>query len=203
MLWLYWTCFLLLIVVDVAGLLLAAFTLPGLWLMLGGATVYAIATHGHFLSWRTLLVLLALAGSAEVGEFVLGGAGAKRAGATKWGIVGGIVGAILGGIFLSGLIPVPVLGTVAGICLGTFAGASGIELALGQSLSQSVRIGVGAAKGRLTGIVGKLIVGLLMIGISLWAALPIGYHPNGKRALMTSTAKSPALRAPTTAATLP
>jgi uncharacterized protein YqgC (DUF456 family) len=184
-----WAYYLLLLATDVVGLLLAAFTLPGLWLMLAAAAGYAFLTHGQYLSYTTLIVLLVLAAGAEIAEFVFGGAGAKKAGASKWGIVGGLVGAILGGLFLTGVIPIfAPLSTIIGICLGSFAGAFGIELALGRPIMQSVNIGYGAAKGRLLGIANKVAVGVLMFLITLWVALPIHGTP------------PPATAAPATAA---
>src|SRR4051794_2130408 len=169
-----WAYYLLLLATDVVGLLLAAFTLPGLWLMLAAAAGYAFLTHGQFLSYKTLIALLALASIAEIAEFVLGGAGAKKAGASKWGIVGGLIGAILGGLFLTGVIPIfAPLSTIIGICLGSFAGAFCVELALGRPILKSAHIGYGAAKGRLLGIANKVAVGLLMFLITLWVALPI------------------------------
>ena len=169
-----WTAFILLIVVDLGGLVLCAFTLPGTWLMLGAAAVYAWVTRGAYVAWPTLLVLLGLALTAEVLEFVFGGAGAKKAGASKWGIAGGLLGALLGGIFLTGFIPVPILGTVVGICLGSFAGAFTVELALGKPVGRSVRIGFGAFKGRLLGMVAKFSIGLTMFTLSVVSALGVG-----------------------------
>lgn len=166
-----WIYYLLLVAVDLLGLVLAAFTLPGLWLMLGAAAVYALLTRGQFLGWRVLLILLVVAAVSEIGEIYLGGAGAKNAGASKWGIVGGFVGAIVGGIFLT-FVPVPILNHVVGICLGTFLGAFVLELVLGQTLGSSLRIGVGAAQGRLFGIVGKLAAGFAMIVLTAIAAFP-------------------------------
>ena len=169
-----WVYFFLLMLTDLCGLVLAAFTLPGLWLMLGAAAFYAYLSRGAYLGYRTLIALLILAGVAEVAEIFVTGAGAKQAGASKWGILGGFVGAILGGIFLTGVIPyIPLLSTVIGICLGTFLGAFGIEFAMGRPTSQSMRIGFGAAKGRLMGLFGKGTVGIVMLLITLWVGLPI------------------------------
>ena len=150
-----WLYYLLLLAIDLVGLVLVGVTLPGLWLMLGAAALYSLLTHGAFLGWRVLLILLLTAAAAEVGELYFGGAGAKQAGASKWGIVGGFIGAILGGIFLT-FVPIPILNHVIGICLGTFLGAFAVEMLLGKPIDSSLRIGVGAAKGRLFGIVGKL-----------------------------------------------
>ena len=183
-----WVYFTLLVVVDVGGLALAAFTLPGTWLMLAAAAAYAWATKGAYLGWYTLAALLGLTLAAEVLEFVFGGAGAKKAGASKWGILGGLVGAVLGGIFLT-LIPVPILGTVAGICVGSFLGAFAVELLLGRTVGQSLRIGFGAFKGRLLGIVSKFTIALGMFALSVVAALGVGgwHKPAG-------TAKGPTTR---------
>ena len=184
-----WLYFLLLMVTDICGIVLAAFMLPGLWLMVGGAAVYAWLTHGHFLSYYSLIALLLMAVAAELSELYFGGAGAKKAGASAWGMGGGLVGAIVGGITLSGLVPVPILGTIIGICLGTFIGAFTIELILGQPLSQSAAIGLGAAKGRLTGIAGKLTIGGLMMTVTFVAAFP---HHFGKSTRVLTTRPTPA-----------
>ncbi len=167
-----WVYYLLLVVVALGGVILAVFMLPGLWLMLAAAAGYALVTHRAFVGDKTLIVLLLLAGVAEVSDVLLGGAGAKKAGASGWGIVGGIVGAILGGIFLS-FVPIPIVSTVIGICLGSFLGASAMELIMGASAGDSVRIGYGTAKGRFIGIVCKMTLGVLMLLIVMWKALPI------------------------------
>jgi uncharacterized protein YqgC (DUF456 family) len=164
--------FLLLLVTDLVGLMLAAFTLPGLWLMVAGAAVYAWLTDGYLLGWRTLIALLLLALIAEIAEIFFGGAGAKKAGASGWGITGGLVGGIVGGICLTGLIPIFILGTIIGICLGCFLGAFAVELLMGQPLTQSVKIGLGAATGKLTGIAGKVIFGLVMMLITFISGFP-------------------------------
>jgi len=186
---LYWLYFLLLLVTDICGLVLAAFTLPGLWLMLAGAAIYAWLTHGEYLGVHTLITLLILAGSAEIAEIFLSGAGAKKAGASKWGMLGGLAGGIVGGICLSWLIPV--IGTIVGICLGSFAGAFTIEMALGQPLSQSALIGYGAAKGRFSGILSKIAFGLVMLVITFCTAMPFHlFKPAGSSAVPAITVPS-------------
>jgi uncharacterized protein YqgC (DUF456 family) len=172
--WYYWIYWLVLLVIGLGGLLLAAFTLPGTWLILLGALIYGLLTRFHYVGGWTLAALLLLAVVAEIGEFALGGAGAKKAGANKWGIFGGLVGAILGGIFLSGVLPIVFpISTILGICLGSFIGAFAVELLLGQELWRSVKIGFGAAKGRFLGIVGKFTIALTMFLIALVVALPV------------------------------
>jgi uncharacterized protein YqgC (DUF456 family) len=168
--------FLLLLMTDIVGLVLAAFTLPGLWLILAGAAMYAALTKGEYLGLDTLILLLVLTVGAEIAELVLGSAGAKKAGASRWGMLGGLAGGILGGLFLTALIPIPILGTVIGICLGSFVGAFTIEMGLGQPLSQSALIGYGAARGKFSGILSKLLIGLLMFIITFCMALPVHFR---------------------------
>ncbi len=165
--------YLLLLATDVCGLVLAAYTLPGLWLMLAAAAGYAWLTRANYLGGKTLIALLVLTVLAELGEFVLGGAGAKKHGASRWGIVGGLIGAIVGGIFLTALIPIiPPVNAIIGICLGSFLGAFVVEFLLGTPLDQSLRIGIGAAKGRLTGIAGKVSLGVVMFLVTMVSAFP-------------------------------
>lgn len=194
-----WVYYLLLLATDAVGLALTVYTLPGLWVMLGGAAIYAALTHRGYLGTGSLVTLLVLAVGAEIGEFAFGGAGAKKAGGSKWGVVGAIVGAILGGLFLT--IPFPIVGTVVGICLGAGAGAAAVELVLGKPVGQSLRIGFGAAKGRLLGIVGKFVVGLVMFLLTIVMAFPVHLRAQGTVVRPTS---GPATRVgPTTAVTRP
>jgi hypothetical protein len=172
MVWLY---YLILFLFLLAGLAITVMTLPGLWLMLASAAVYAWITHGAFIGWWTLLILLILATTAELIEFLSSGAGAKRAGGGKAGLIGAIVGGILGGIFLS-IIPIPILSTLVGVCLGTFFGAMVGEFAMGREITHSAVIGFGAAKGRLFGTMIKMGFGCVMLLITMGAGFPIhGY----------------------------
>jgi hypothetical protein len=44
---------------------------------------------------------------------------------------------------------------------------------MGRPTGESMRIGYGAAKGRLMALFGKVSVGLVMLVITLWVGLPI------------------------------
>jgi uncharacterized protein YqgC (DUF456 family) len=116
------------------------------------------------------VVIAGLAAFGEVLELVSGIAGARRAGGSKWGAWGALAGGILGAAFGTVLVPVPVLGSVIGMCLGAFAGAASAEWLSGRALGQSLRSGQGAAVGKLFGILGKLAVGLAIWLIAAAAA---------------------------------
>jgi uncharacterized protein YqgC (DUF456 family) len=170
----YWIYYICLVAVLFTGLFAVVLSLPGIWVMILGALAYAWSTGWVYMGWKTLVVLTVIGVIAEIVETAAGGAGAKREGASRRGIFGAIVGGVVGGIFLSFLIPIPVLGTIIGACLGSLVGAMVVELYLGKNLEHSLRIGVGAAKGRFVGILSKLGFGILVLIICLWMALPLG-----------------------------
>ena len=166
----HWVLYLLLFALLSCGLLLTLMTLPGLWLMLAATFFYGWWTHFALIGRYTLLVLLALTLLGEVLETRSAGVGAKRAGATRRGIWGALIGGILGGILLT--IPFPLVGTLIGVCIGTFAGAVIGELSGGARTWQSTAIGLSAAKGRFVGTFMKLGIGAVMIVITLWQGFP-------------------------------
>ncbi|MEO6435844.1 MAG: DUF456 domain-containing protein [Tepidisphaeraceae bacterium] len=167
--------------VNIAGL-------PGLWLMVGAYGLYALVTGwGVFVGWQSMTILLLLALAAEAAEFFAGAAGSAAAGGRKRGMVGAIVGGFLGAIFLS-VIPIPIVAQVVGACLGAFIGAAVMEFT-DKDIAHSFRVGVGAAKGRLWGIVSKLAFGLAMFFVAALAALPYG---RSSTMLMTPPLVAPA-----------
>jgi uncharacterized protein YqgC (DUF456 family) len=170
--WAPWTYYLFLVLFCGIGLILVFVTLPGLWLMTAAAACYAVFTHGKWIGLDTLIVLLCLSILGEILEIFLTGAAAKQAGGGKAAMAGGVIGGLVGGIFLS-LIPIPVLSTMVGICVGSFAGATVFELAIGGEAGHSLKVGWGAAKGRFLGILTKSILGVFMFLGILWKAMPI------------------------------
>ncbi|MGH7214075.1 MAG: DUF456 family protein, partial [Tepidisphaeraceae bacterium] len=145
--------------------------LPGLWLMIAGHVGYGWVTGwGAYVGWPSTIALIVLAGMAEVVEFLAGAAGSRAAGGRKRSMIGAIIGGLVGAVVFS--IPVPVIGTIIGVCLGTFLGAAIAEY-FDRDTAHSVRVGFGAAKGRLWGIVSKLVFGAVMFIITLIWALPI------------------------------
>jgi len=164
-----WLYYLLMLLFCFAGLFLVLLTLPGLWLMLASAALYARLT-GH-LGFRSLLALLALAMVGELLELVVGGVTTRRSGGGGLTIFGAGIGAVLGGIFLT-FIPIPVIGTLIGVCLGSFLGATLVELLRGKRLGRSLRVGMGAGFGRFGGMVVKIMIGIVMLLLILIAGFP-------------------------------
>ena len=138
-----WSCFFIII-----------FGLPGNWLM--ALPSIWLVFLGEYLS---LAVLLAFAIAAEVLETWLGSRLAKQAGASKAGGWGAFLGAFLGGLFLTFLLPIPVLGTLFGVCAGAFLGVVLFEQLWGNSSTDLLNIGKFAALGALLGRMAKVIFG--------------------------------------------
>jgi hypothetical protein len=174
--WLYYVWALLLVVTCGIAWLLSLIALPGNWIMVAAAALFAwllpeSADRG--LLWSTVGVLIVLAILGEIIEFGAGAAGAAKQGASRRGIVLSIVGAMVGSF--TGLAigaPIPILGSfvmaVIGGALGAFAGAYVGEAWKGRSEEERRAAGRGAFSGRLWGTVGKLAVGAIMLAIVAW-----------------------------------
>jgi uncharacterized protein YqgC (DUF456 family) len=108
------------------------------------------------IGWNTLAILLLLTIATYVLDFLGGYFGAKFFGATKWGMFGAIVG-MLGGLFfgIPGLFIGPVIGAVAGEVVG------------GKRMIDAGRAGWGSLLGNVGGMLGKLLLGLIMIAVFL------------------------------------
>jgi uncharacterized protein YqgC (DUF456 family) len=133
--------------------------LPGPLLILVGALVWGVATDFARIGPGRLIILTALALLSYALNFVAAAAGARRYGATRWGLIGAVVGAFVGLLFgPSGLLVGPTVGAVAG------------ELLRGAELTEGLRSGYGAAVGLLAGIVADVAIALMMIGLFLWWA---------------------------------
>jgi uncharacterized protein YqgC (DUF456 family) len=165
-----WLYYILLLVISLASLTLVVLTLPGLWVMTAAAAVYALLTHEHHIGHKSLIALFLLALVAEVLELTAGGAAAKKAGGSRRAAIGAFLGGIAGGIIGSFVLPLVL--TIVGICIGSFAGAIIGELTVAPEAVKALRVGWGAAKGRLLGVVLKLGFGVVMFLLILVAGFP-------------------------------
>ena len=153
-----WFIVIALFLIGLAGTILP--TLPGNLLIFGGALVYGIFTEFEEVTFWVLAALLGISIGAQVLDYAAEAYGAKRFGATKYGIWGGIIGGILGFMTLN----------IVGLVLGIFLGAVIPEILVGgRDLKGALRIGWGSLLGFLGGTLMKFILGLVMIGIFLAA----------------------------------
>jgi uncharacterized protein YqgC (DUF456 family) len=167
----------LLVLVLVGGWLLQLVGLPGNWLIVAAAALYAWLVGpdaSTALGWPTVIAVLLLAVLGEVIEFAAGALGVTTVGGSRRGALLAIVGSIVGGVV--GLVvgvPIPLIGQlVAAIVfggLGALAGAVVGETWKGRDLDASLEIGKAAFIGRLLGTAAKMIVCTLMVVVTLAA----------------------------------
>lgn len=143
----------ILILVGLAGTLLPF--LPGAPLILAGAFLYAWYTSFQAIGWGTLVTLLILTVLSEVLDRFSSLIGAKRYGASRWGLAGAFLGGVVG----------LVSGGIVGLVIGPFLGAIFLEMIHGRGFRMALQAGWGAFLGILGGALGKLLIALIMIGI--------------------------------------
>ncbi|MBD1868410.1 DUF456 family protein [Cyanobacteria bacterium FACHB-471] len=153
---LYWSL-VALMVVGVIGAVVPG--IPGTSLI-----VVAIAIWGFAQGFTGLWIPIAVAITVlllSIGVDLLATYwGAKKAGASKWGQIGAIVGLFLG---FFGLLPaLPFGGPLLGILIGPLAGAIIGEYLYRKDLNLAVKAGVGIVVGSL---IGNLIQGVLAIAV--------------------------------------
>lgn len=169
----------LLLAAVAVGWVLTLVAMPGNWLMVGAAALYAWLgpqTGVIQLHWQTVIAMVVLAVLSEIAEFLAGMVGARRAGGSQraalYSLIGSLVGAIGGAT--AGL-PIPVVGSAVGAVLGgavgAFAGAVYAEHSLGQTADQSMKVGQAAFWGRLLGTGAKALVGSLIAVMAVVAIL--------------------------------
>ncbi len=168
MVWLYYV---ILLLVMVAGVLLTLMTLPGLWLMLAATAGYAWLTHFQHIGLRMLGVFLAITLVAEILETLAAGHAARKSGGSRRASFGALVGGVAGAALLA--VPLPIIGILIGACLGAFAGAMVMEVTKRGDATQSLNVGIAAAKGKLAGTLLKLAFAGVMLLLTAWRAMPI------------------------------
>jgi uncharacterized protein len=136
--------------------------LPGPPLIFLGALIYAWHTNFMIISWGTLIIFVFFVMLGQFLDYFATVLGAKKYGASRWGMVGAFLGGVIG-IFIGG---------VLGIIIGPFFGAIALELLQGKAMDVSLKIGLGTIVGFLGGAIGKLIISIIMIGIFLIRVIP-------------------------------
>jgi uncharacterized protein YqgC (DUF456 family) len=147
---------LIIMIVGMAGIIVPIIpSIPLIWL---GAFLYAIFTHFEKVTWMVLLIFAILTIFSIVLENIGNVYGAKKFGATRWGIIGSIAGTGIG-FYMGGPI---------GLILGPIVGTVIFELIGGKGFRGALKSGLGNFVGFLGGSVVKIIVGLTMISIFVW-----------------------------------
>jgi uncharacterized protein len=159
---------LLLIAAHVAGLFLIVFGLPGLWLQVLALALFAWFGDFQEVGLVSLALVIVLALLAEIAEFLLGGHYARRYGGGRRAGIGAVAGG-LGGALVG--LPIPLLGSVFGAMLGSFVGAFLLELTTRRGAEPALRAGWGAFIGRIVATGMKAAVGVIILVLSVVAAI--------------------------------
>ncbi len=153
---LWWILSAALIALGLAGTVLPA--LPGTALVLAGIVLGAWIDDFTRVGWLALAAITLMAIAAWSLDYVAGMAGARRAGASRQAVLGAA------------------LGTVAGLFMG-FVGVLFLPLvgaALGEWLARrdhqgAVRVGIATWLGLMAGLLAKVVLAFMMIGVFLAA----------------------------------
>ena len=154
-----WIVAVLLILVGAAGTVLPA--LPGVPLIFGGVLLAAWIDDFQRISVVTVVVLAVLAVIGIVIDYVAAAISAKRAGASKQGIIGAAIGTVAG-VFtgLWGLLFMPLVGAAVG------------EFLAHKDAFRAGKVGAATWFGLLIGTAIKLAIAFTMVGVFI-AALVI------------------------------
>lgn len=152
-----------------AVLFLNALGLPGNWVLLLLAAIWALATDLQRVGWGTLGVLAGLALLAEALEFVVGLAWTAKRGATRRGTLGAFLGGLGGALLAAGV--APPLGAMLGAFGGTFGGTFLLEYLGERRQDAALRAGRAAFVGRLVAAAVKTLCGFWMWCVLAWRLL--------------------------------
>jgi uncharacterized protein len=158
---LWWSLTLVLMIVGLIGTVIPL--LPGTTIIFAAAVLHRVVFgEEHSVGWWSLGGLLILTIVSHGLDFMSGSLGAKKFGATRWGVLGGLVGTIAGMFFFPwGLLLGPILGVLAGELMG------------GQKLLPAGKSTWGTFLGTTAGIVANAIIGVVMV---TWFFLVVLMH---------------------------
>jgi uncharacterized protein YqgC (DUF456 family) len=155
---LLWVLSAALIVLGVAGTVLPA--LPGTALVLAGIVLGAWIDDFVHVSVGTVVVITVLAALAWVLDYVAGLLGARRAGASTRALVGAAIGTVAG-LFMGlvGVLFMPLIGAAIG------------EYLAQRDERRALKVGVATWLGMMVGLIAKVVIAFMMIGIFVAALL--------------------------------
>ena len=153
------------------ALVLSCLSLSGTWIVSLAAIGAMIQRPDAFPGWGTITAFLLLSTTVEWVEWVAGAWGVTQRGGSSPAGVAAIVGGIAG-LFIGGLIPVPIVGSLIGMLAGSFLLAFAVEHRRLNHTGQAAHIARGAVIARVLVIILKVTVTLGMIVCLAWGILP-------------------------------
>jgi len=155
---LLWVLCVALIVVGLAGTVLPL--LPGTVLVWGGIVLGAWIDDFARVGTATVVVVSVLAVLAWALDYVAGLMGAQKVGASKQALLGAAVGTVVG-LFMGlvGVLFMPLVGAALG------------EYLARKDQSRAVKVGVATWVGIMVGLIAKVVLAFIMVGIFVAALL--------------------------------
>lgn len=153
-----WIAVILLFIVGLAGIVLPV--LPGIMLIFAGTLLFALVDGFQSISGGLILFFAILSLLVTGLEYAAGLIGAKRYEASRWGLIGAVLGLIVG-LFFGPL----------GLILGPLAGAIALELIAGRTGKEALRAGWGTFVGFLGGVIIKLAAAFTIIGLFFYKVI--------------------------------
>lgn len=163
---LWWLVHGVAILLCFAGVFVSLLSITGGWLIAASAALLTWYRPDAQPGWTLVIILLVACVLVEVADAVAGSLGiSRRGGSAKAGwaaLFGGLIGMVLGGF-----IPVPILGSLIGMCAGSFACAFWVERNRLQHDAHAAHIAWGAVWARLGVMVIKTVAALGM-SAAMW-----------------------------------
>jgi uncharacterized protein len=155
---LLWILSAALILLGLAGTVLPA--LPGTLFVLAGIVLGAWIDDFTRVGWGSIAAVSVLAGLAWGLDYASGLLGASKAGASRQAIVGAALGTVAG-IFMGmvGVLFMPLVGAALG------------EYSARRDHGRAVKVGVATWLGIMAGLVAKVVIAFMMIGVFVAALL--------------------------------
>lgn len=148
----------ILMLVGLAGVILPF--LPGVPVAWVGMFLFAYQTKFEIISFRAMMIFLALTVLSVLLEFALPVLGAKKYKASSLGLLGAALGLIIG----------PFIFNLVGVIVGPLLGAIIGELIAGKR-DQAIQSGWGTFVGFMVSIVLRIVLVLVMFGYLIVAAI--------------------------------
>ncbi|OPF62210.1 DUF456 domain-containing protein [Hydrogenophaga sp. H7] len=155
---LLWILCAALIVAGLAGTVLPV--LPGTVLVWAGIVLGAWIDDFQRVGTTTLVVVTVLAALAWVLDYVAGLLGARRAGASRQALLGAAIGTVAG-LFMG----------VVGVLFMPLVGAALGEYLAQKDQTRAVRVGVATWLGIMLGLLAKVVLAFIMVGLFVAALL--------------------------------
>ncbi len=153
---LWWILSATLIVLGLAGTVLPA--LPGTLFILAGIVLGAWIDHFTRIGWGIVTAVGVLAVLAWGLDYAAGVLGARKVGASRQALIGAALGTLVG-LFMGlvGVLFMPLVGAAVG------------EYLARRDQGQALKVGLATWLGIMAGLIAKVVIGFMMIGIFLVA----------------------------------